>query len=61
MQLFTVSEAAKRLSMHPETVRAYLRSGAIRGVKTGRAWKVEETEIAAYVERNRVAQQGDPK
>jgi excisionase family DNA binding protein len=56
MQLLTVTEAAKRLSMHPETLRDYLRAGTLRGVKTGRSWKVEESELAAYVERSRVAQ-----
>lgn len=56
MQLLDVKTAAARLSLHPETVRDYLRDGVLRGVKTGRFWKVEETEVAAYVERLKATQ-----
>jgi excisionase family DNA binding protein len=56
MQLLSVNEAAARLSMHPETVRDYLRDGSLRGIKTGRLWKIEESEIAAYVDRLKAAQ-----
>jgi excisionase family DNA binding protein len=53
VQLLDVKTTAARLSLHPETVRDLLRSRAIVGVKTGRVWKVEEEEIAAYVQRLR--------
>lgn len=52
MQLFTTEEAARRLGLHPETVRRFLREGTLRGVQiNGRAWRIEETELSAYVER----------
>lgn len=55
MRLLTTEEAAARLAVHPETLREYLRLGTLRGLKMGRTWKVEESEIAAYVERLKVA------
>ena len=58
MQLLSVNDAAARLSMHPETLRDYLRAGTIRGVKTGRFWKVEETELTDYVARLKAASKG---
>lgn len=53
MQLLDVKTTAARLSLHPETVRDLLRAKALRGIKTGRVWKVEEEEIARYVEQLR--------
>jgi excisionase family DNA binding protein len=55
MQLLDVETAAARLSLHPETVRRLIRAGELYALKTGRVWKVEETEIAAYVDRLKAA------
>lgn len=51
MQLLSTDEAARKLGLHPETVRRLLRNGTLRGVKIGRVHRVDEDEIAAYVER----------
>jgi len=51
MQLLDVKTTAARLCLHPETVRELLREGELRGIKFKRAWKIEEEELAAYVER----------
>jgi excisionase family DNA binding protein len=56
MQLLDVKTAASRLAVHPETMRDYLRSGVVKGIKMGATWKIEETEIAAYIERLKAAQ-----
>ena len=57
MQLLTTEEAASRLSLHPETVRRLLRDGDLRGVRMGsRAWRIEEGELDAYIERLKAAQ-----
>lgn len=55
MQLLTTDEAARRLGLHPETVRRFLREGTLRGVKIGRAHRIEENEIAAYIDRLKAA------
>ena len=61
MQLLSTEDAAQRLGLHPETVRRFLREGILRGVKIGRNHRIEESEIAAYIERLKAAQskQGD--
>lgn len=59
MQLLTTEDAAKRLGLHPETVRRFLREGTLRGVKIGRKHRIEENEIVAYVERLKTAQNGE--
>ncbi len=43
--LLTILEAADRLKLNPETVRRQLRSGALRGIKRGRLWRVPESAI----------------
>jgi excisionase family DNA binding protein len=55
MQLYTTSEAAKRLGLHPETVRKFLRNGTLQGVKIGKSHRIEESELVAYVERLKAA------
>ncbi len=47
--LLTVEETAEKLKTHPETVRDFLRGGQLAGVKLGRAWRVRESDLAAFV------------
>lgn len=51
-QFLTVEEAASVLRVHPITVRRHLRSGALRGIKTGKLWRVAQSalSVAAVVE-----------
>ena len=58
MQLLSTEDAAQRLGLHPETVRRFLREGVLRGVKIGRNHRIEESELAAYIERLKQAQNG---
>lgn len=44
-ELYTVDEAAAALKIHPQTVRALLRSGELRGIKRGRAWRIPESAL----------------
>ncbi len=43
--LLTIGEAAERLKLNPETVRRQLRTGALRGIKRGRLWRVPADAI----------------
>lgn len=55
-RLLTVKEAAERLAEHPDTTRARLRSGELRGVRKSpgpRArWHVTEKALEAYITRS---------
>ena len=51
----TVFEVAKRLGVNPETVRLWLRAGAMRGYKltpsrSGRGeWRIRETDLERFI------------
>lgn len=44
-QFLTVEQAAKRLQVHPYTLRRYLREGKIRAVKISRHYRIAESAL----------------
>ncbi|MBM3775390.1 MAG: helix-turn-helix domain-containing protein [Acidobacteria bacterium] len=55
-ELFTVAEVAGRLKVHPETIRDWLRTGRLKGIRLGgtkTGWRIPESEI------RRILQDGD--
>src|SRR5215210_832941 len=47
-ELLTVDQVATRLKVHPETVRRWLRSGQLRGVRFGgkrTGWRIRASEV----------------
>jgi excisionase family DNA binding protein len=49
-QLLDVESAARRLSIHPDTLRSMLRRGDIEGVKIGVTWRVSLDALNRYIE-----------
>lgn len=49
-RLLSVREVAERLSVHPETVRRYLRDGTLPGRHLKQGWRVKESDVAAFIE-----------
>jgi excisionase family DNA binding protein len=47
--LLTPEEAAKRLNVSPVTVRKWLRSGKLRGVKVSVLWRVRESDLNEFI------------
>lgn len=47
-RLFSASEAAELLLLHPETVRRFVREGQIKAVKIGRKVVIERVELERY-------------
>lgn len=46
-ELLTVKEAAKRLKIHPQTIRRWIRRGLLRASKVGpRQWRIRESDLA---------------
>lgn len=43
--LLTVEQAAERLQIGPEAIRVRLRRGILRGVKSGKLWRVPESAL----------------
>jgi excisionase family DNA binding protein len=52
-RLLTPEETADILQVGSETIREWLRAGEIRGIKTGRLWRVEESAIEEYLSKQR--------
>lgn len=48
--LLTPEEVAERLRMKPATVRGWLRSGGMKGVRIGRVWRIDPRELEAFLE-----------
>lgn len=49
-ELLTVDQAAKRLKIHPVTVRNMLRAGTINGMKVGsQKWRVPESALREFI------------
>ncbi len=42
---FTVSQIAKAMQVSEDTVREWLRTKRLGGIKVGRTWRIPETEI----------------
>lgn len=50
--LLTTEEVARRLRVSPGAVRAWLRSGQLRGVRAGRRWRIREADLEEYLRQN---------
>lgn len=49
-RLMTPEQAADYLAVAPKTMRDWLRTGRIRGVKVGRLWRVRLSDLEAFIE-----------
>jgi len=52
-KLYTKNEAAALLHVAPLTLERWLREGKIVGVKVGRKWCVADSDLQAFIEKNR--------
>ncbi len=52
-KLYTVEEAAEALGISPVTLGDWLRAKKITGTKIGRKWRITESDLQAFIERNR--------
>jgi excisionase family DNA binding protein len=48
LTLLTLRQAATRLQVHPDTLRAQIHRGRLTGIKLGRDWLVDEAEVERY-------------
>lgn len=49
-KLLTPEEAAGILKMRPETVREWLRTGRLKGLKAGpRMWRIKEIDLVEFL------------
>ena len=46
--LHTVQQAAERLKLHPKTVLRLIHEGRLRGVKIGKSYRIQESDLRAF-------------
>jgi excisionase family DNA binding protein len=46
-RLYSVERVAERLGLHVRTVRAYLRSGRLKGVRIGKQYRIRQEDLDA--------------
>lgn len=50
-KLLTPQEVAEHLLLKPVTVKKYLRQGELKGIKIGNRWRIKESELQNFLER----------
>jgi excisionase family DNA binding protein len=51
-QLLTVDQVARRLQLHPATVRRWIKAGRLRGISLGSdraGWRIRRSEVEALL------------
>jgi excisionase family DNA binding protein len=49
--MLTLEEVAQRLKVSVKTIRRWLQQGRLTGIKMGKLWRIRETELEAFIER----------
>lgn len=50
---FTAQQVAERLQVNEQTVRRWLRSGELHGVRLAGSWRITETDLKAFLDARR--------
>jgi len=50
IKLYTPEEVAEMLTVKESTVRHWMRSGAMPGIKIGKFWRIPEEALEKYLE-----------
>lgn len=53
-ELVSVRDVARRLGVHPETVRRLIHDGRLRAVRVGRVLRVDPSDLDGFLARQRV-------
>jgi excisionase family DNA binding protein len=48
-RIFTPDDVARRLQVARLTVVRWLRAGKLRGIKTGKIWRVQQQDLDAFI------------
>jgi excisionase family DNA binding protein len=49
VDVLTIEEAAQELKVQPKTVREWLRTGRLEGIKAGRLWRIRREEWERFL------------
>jgi excisionase family DNA binding protein len=48
-KVYTPEGAAEALLVSPKTIRDWLRTGKLKGIKIGRLWRVRESDLEEFL------------
>lgn len=51
--LLEVHHVARKLGYGPDHVRQLIRDGKLRGIRFGRRWRIDPSDLKAYIDRHR--------
>lgn len=54
-KLYTVQEASEVFGVSPLTLGRWLREGKLIGTKIGKQWRITETDLQDFINKNRQA------
>jgi excisionase family DNA binding protein len=57
-RLLTIEEASRYLQKSVKTVREWLRTGKLPGLKVGGTWRIRETDMRAFLEAAKPRREG---
>ncbi len=49
-KFFTTEQVANILQVHPFTILKYIREGKLKGIKLGRVYRIQESDIESFLE-----------
>ena len=61
MDLLTIYEVAALLRVEHHTVRKYIKAGKLKAVNYGRRYRVERTEVTAFLQRSETTPREEAK
>ena len=53
IKFYTIHEIADRLKVTPQTIRAYIKKGRLKGIRIGRPLYVTEKNLLEFLETSR--------
>jgi len=51
-KIYTVEEVAEMLHFRPNTVRNWLATAKLRGIKVGWQWRIRESDLQEFLKEN---------
>jgi excisionase family DNA binding protein len=59
--LYTVRDVAERLQVTGRTIRDWIKSGRLKAVRAGHAWRIKASDLDAFLRQGREIPPLDPE
>ena len=48
--MLTLKQAAEKLAIKPDTVKGFIKSGALQGAKIGKCYRIEQSDLDSFIQ-----------